>query len=145
VVRDWELGSILTFQSGGPFSPSQNVDSANTGIVGRPDRIGRGALDQRTLERDFDFSAFAVPGLYRYGTAGRNILYRRGFRNWDLVTLRNFRFTERVNLQFRAEFFNITNTPAFGGPVANIQASNVGRITSAGEPRDIQLGLKLSF
>ncbi len=58
-----------------------------------------------------------------------------------LVNLHNLRFTPVL----RGEFFNITNTPAFGGPVSNIQASNVGRITSAGEPRDIQLGLKLSF
>jgi len=145
VIQDWELGSIVTLQGGGPFSPSMNLDSANTGIVGRPDRIGSGSVAERTLERDFDPSAFKLPDSFRYGNAGRNILYRRGSNNWDIVTLRNFRFTERTNLQFRAEFFNLTNTPAFGGPVSNIQTSNVGRITSAGEPRDIQLGLKLTF
>lgn len=145
VVRDWELGSILTLQSGGPFSPGLSSDTANTGIVLRPDRVGRGQVANRTLDMDFDASAFRVPAQYMYGNAGRNILYRRGSRNWDFVVLRNFRFTERMNLQFRGEFFNITNTPSFGGPVSNIQASNVGKITSAGEPRDIQLGLKLSF
>ncbi len=50
-----------------------------------------------------------------------------------------------MGVQFRAEFFNFTNTPAFGGPVSNIQVANVGRIMSAGEPRDIQFGLKVSF
>lgn len=145
LVQDWELGSIVTFQSGLPFSPGMSTDTANTGLIGRPDRIGRGTVENRTLERDFDPSAFRIPAQFTYGNASRNMLYRRGARNWDFIAMRNFRFTERANLQFRAEFFNFTNTPAFGAPVANIQANNVGRITSAGEPRDIQLGLKLSF
>ncbi|HWQ55251.1 MAG TPA: TonB-dependent receptor [Bryobacteraceae bacterium] len=145
VVKDWEIGSIITLQSGLPYSPSMNTDTANTGIVGRPDRIGRGTLDNPTLERDFDTAAFKVPALYTYGNASRNMLYRRGTRNWDMVAMRNFRFTERWNLQFRGEFFNFTNTPSFGAPVSNIQAGNVGRITSAGDPRSVQLGLKLSF
>jgi hypothetical protein len=50
---------------------------------------------------------------------------------------------ERARLQFRGEFLNFTNTPAFGSPVANIQAGNAGQILSAGEPRSIQLALKL--
>jgi hypothetical protein len=145
VVKDWELGSIVTFQTGLPYSPGLSTDTANTGIIGRPERIGEGTLADRTLERDFDVAAFRVPALYTYGSASRNMLYRRGTRNWDLVAMRNFRFTERWNLQFRGEFFNFTNTPAFGAPVSNIQAGNAGRITSAGEPRSIQLGLKLSF
>ena len=109
----------------------------------RPDRIGRGTIDERTLLRDFDFSAFRVPAAFTYGQ--RPILRGRGTRNWDFVALRNFRFHEQVNLQFCAEFFNFTNTPAFGNPVANIQSATVGRILSAGEPRDVQLALKLSF
>ena len=145
LLRDWEIGSILTFQTGGPFSPGLNADTANTGIVLRPDRLGLGKASPRTLERDFDPSAFRIPAQFTYGNAGRNILNRRGFRNWDFVLLRDFDFHERAHLQFRAEFFNFTNTPSFGGPVSNIQAANVGRITSAGEPRDIQFGLKLSF
>jgi hypothetical protein len=59
--------------------------------------------------------------------------------------VRNFRMRERFNLQFRAEFFNFTNTPAFGNPVTNIQSGTVGRILSAGEPRDVQMALKLMF
>jgi hypothetical protein len=84
-----------------------------------------------------------VPQAFTFGNSGRNILYRRGFKNWDFITVRNFPIREQLRLQFRAEFFNFTNTPAFGGPVTNIQAANVGQILSAGEPRDIQLGLKL--
>jgi hypothetical protein len=145
VLRGWELGSIVTFQSGLPFTPSISTDSANTGTSLRPDRTGSGALADRTLDRDFDSGAFRPPNQFTYGNSGRNILYARGRKNWDFIAMRNFRVRERMGVQFRAEFFNFTNTPAFGGPVSNIQVANVGRIMSAGEPRDIQLALKLSF
>ena len=145
LVRDWEAGSIFTVQSGLPFTPSIATDPANTGTSLRPDRIAAGTVESRTLLRDFDFTAFRVPAAYTYGNSGRNILYGRGFKNWDFIVLRNFRLREKARLQFRAEFFNFTNTPAFGGPVTNIQSQTVGKILAAGEPRDVQLALKLSF
>lgn len=143
LLKNWEIGSIFTVQSGFPFTPTIATDVANTGTSLRPDRIGRGSVEDRTLQRDFDPTAFRVPQPFTFGNSGRNILYRRGFKNWDFITVRNFPIGENVRLQFRAEFFNFTNTPAFGAPVANIQADNAGQILSAGEPRDIQLALKL--
>lgn len=145
LVKHWEIGSIVTMQSGLPFTPSISTDPANTGTSLRPDRIGNGAISDRTLQRYFDYTAFRLPAPYTYGNSGRNILYGPGFKNWDLIAMRNIRFSERTNLQFRAEFFNLTNTPAFGNPTGNIQSSNVGKILSAGEPRDVQFGLKFSF
>ncbi len=143
VVKNWELGSIVTLQSGLPFTPSIATDPANTGTSLRPDRLGVGKADARTLLRDFDPTAFRVPQPFTFGNSGRNILYRRGFRNWDFIMVRNFPVSESVRFQFRGEFFNFTNTPAFGGPVTNIQAANAGQVLSAGEPRSIQLALKL--
>lgn len=145
VVRGWEIGSIVTVQSGLPFSPSIGTDPANTGTSLRPDRLGSGQLSDRTLFRDFDVSAFKVPAPFTFGNSGRNILYGRGFRNWDFIVVRNFTLREPLRLQFRSEFFNLTNTPAFSTPVSNIEAATAGRILSAGEPRDIQFALKLSF
>ncbi len=142
-VQNWEIGSIVTLQTGLPFSPGISTDPANTGTSLRPDRIGRGTVETRTLLRDFDPAAFRVPQPFTFGNSGRNILYRRGFKNWDFIAARNFPIREQFRLQFRAEFFNFTNTPAFGGPVSNIQAGNAGQILSAGEPRDIQMALKL--
>ena len=142
-IKNWEIGSIVTLQTGLPFSATIATDVANTGTSLRPDRIGRGTVDTRTLQRDFDPTAFRVPQAFTFGNSGRNILYRRGFKNWDFITARNFPIREQIRLQFRAEFFNFTNTAAFGAPVGNIQAGNVGQILSAGEPRDIQLALKL--
>jgi hypothetical protein len=143
IVKNWELGSIVTVQSGLPFTPSIATDPANTGTSRRPDRLASGTVSDRTLLRDFDVSAFRVPQPFTYGNSGRNILYGRGFRNWDFIVVRNFPMHERARLQFRGEFFNFTNTPAFGNPVGNIQAANAGQILSAGEPRSIQLALKL--
>jgi hypothetical protein len=144
-VKNWELGSIVTFQTGLPFSPSIATDPANTGTSLRPDRLAAGTVGQRTLARDFDPTAFRVPLAFTFGNSGRNALYRRGFKNWDFIVVRNFPVKERLRLQFRGEFFNFTNTPAFGGPVANIQAANAGQILSAGDPRSVQLALKLIF
>lgn len=145
LARDWELGSIITVQSGLPFTPSIATDPANTGTSLRPNRIGQGTVPERSLKRDFDPGAFQVPSLYTFGNSGRNILYGRGFKNWDFIVARTFHITEPLRLQFRGEFFNLTNTPAFGLPVANIQSATAGQILSAGEPRDVQLALKLMF
>lgn len=147
LVRGWELGGILTMQSGLPFTPTISTDPANTATpFRRPDRLGKGTVQEHTLTRDFDPAAFRVPAQYTYGNSGRNILYRRGFRTLDLAVLRNFKLRERVNLQFRAEFFNFTNTPVFSTPSSNIQSGSVGMIlTTAADPRDIQFALRLSF
>jgi hypothetical protein len=145
MAKNWEVGSIFTIQAGLPFTPSIATDPANTGTSLRPDRVAPGTIAQRTLLLDFDPTAFRVPAPFTYGNSGRNILYGRGFTNWDFIAVRNFRMRERFNLQFRAEFFNFTNTPAFANPVTNIQSTTVGRILSAGEPRDVQMALKLMF
>ncbi len=148
VVRDWEIGAILTMQSGTPFTPVISADSANVGATARrPDRISSGALEDRSLLRYYDVSAFRVPASFNYGNSGRNILYGPGFNNLDYMVMRNFRFSphwrENINLQFRAEFFNFSNTPRFGNPVTNIQTGTAGRILSASPAREIQFSLKL--
>ncbi len=147
LIRDWEVGGILTIQTGLPFTPAMSARPANTGTDIRPDRIASGRLTgtQRTLDRDFDITAFQVPAAYTYGNSARNVLSSRGFTNLDLVVMRYFPISERTRVQFRSEFFNATNTPAFGNPVANIQAGTAGRILSAGPGREIQFGLKLIF
>ena len=65
-----------------------------------------------------------------------------GLRNLDLALVKQTNLTERLTLEFRAEAFNFTNTPAFGQPGTTLNGAGVGQITSAGEPRRIQFGLK---
>ena len=96
----------------------------------------------QSIDHWFDTSAFVVQPQYTYGNSGRNILFGPGLWNLDLSLHKVFTITERMRLQFRAESFNFTNTPAFGQPAATINALGAGAITSAGDPRRIQFGLK---
>ena len=65
--------------------------------------------------------------------------------NFDLSTFKRIPVAERVNIEFRAEFFNVLNHANFLNPVANLSNPNFGRILSAGDPRVIQFALKFIF
>jgi len=151
----WQLNTIGTFQSGLPFTPTMQTNNLNTGTGSQfPNRIASGALpsDERTIDRWFDASAFVAPGQYIFGNSGRNILYGPGTRQVDLSLFKNFVFNESRRLEFRAEAFNVSNTPQFNNPNASIGFAGVARITTAGSPtvyqrtsRQVQLALKLYF
>jgi hypothetical protein len=111
-------------------------------------------LSNPTINQWFDPAAFVAPGAYKFGSEGRNQLYGPGTKQVDLSVFKNFPFTseQRRRLQFRAEIFNLLNTPQFNNPNAQIGFAGVGQITSAGNPplfqrtsREIQLALKLYF
>jgi hypothetical protein len=122
----------------------------------RADRIGLGQLpkEQQTLTRWFDTSAFQAPGFRQFGNGGRNILSGPGTRQLDASLFKEFYFNEdrARRVEFRAEFFNFTNTPQFNNPAATFGSPGFGQITSAGSPqslqrtpRQIQFGLKVYF
>jgi hypothetical protein len=90
---------------------------------------------QQTIDHWFNTAAFVIQPQYTCGNAG--------MKNLDLSLSKSFTLTERMRLQFRAESFNFTNTPAFGQPGATLNGLGVGQITSASDPRRIQFGLKL--
>ena len=118
----------------------------NTGTGQRPDRIADGKLENPTVDRWFDTSAFVSPAQFTYGNAGRNILYGPGRVNFDFSLFKEFRIKEGMRLQFRTEVFNLLNTAQFDLPNAGIGAANAGTITSiVGTPRQIQLGAKVVF
>lgn len=134
-------GDVQGFASQDPHN--NNAEKGPSDYDVKHHYVARGTVESRTLARDFDPSAFRVPQQFTFGNSGRNILHRSGFRNRDFIVARNFPIKEALRLQFRGEFSNFTNTPAFGAPVANIQAGNAGQVLSAGDPRSIQLALKL--
>ncbi len=154
VVGGWQINGILTLYDGFPM----RVVSPNTlnCCTSYPDRIGDGRLprSEQTLRRFFDVDAFERPGPQMFGNAGRNILFGPGTKTLDFSVFKEFFFSEDQarRLQFRAEFFNFTNTPQFNNPTTNIGNANVGRIRSAAStitlqriPRHIQFALKLYF
>jgi len=81
----------------------------------------------------------------RFGTSGRDIISSPGFWNWDVSLFKNFNFTERTTLQFRAEFFDALNQTRFNPPNLDVSSPFFGQIQSAQAPRIIQLGLRLQF
>ena len=146
VFGGWSIGSIVTMANGRPYNVIVQGNPANTGthgIVNRPNVLGDPYQWDRTIEEDFNVTAFEPNERYKIGNAGRNIMRQRGFFNWDFSALKNFQLHERMRLQFRFEAFHFTNTPRFGQAGNVVGTANFGRITSAGTPRNLQFGLKL--
>lgn len=148
IFGGWQFNTIATFQTGLPFTPSLANPNTNGAGGSRPDRNGSGVLDasQRSLQRWFDPTVFSRPAEIRFGNAGRNILFGPGRVNFDSSLFKDFPIKENISLQFRAEAFNLFNTPQFGFPDATIGAPTAGLISSTvGNPRQLQLALKLIF
>lgn len=154
LLGGWETHGILTLQSGRPFTVAllSEIDNSGTGrsILGfgandRPNLIGNPELSSPGTLQWFNTAAFAFPTPGTFGNAGRNILDGPGFQNFNAAMVKNTRFSERINLQFRAEAFNLFNHPNFNLPDNFLGSPTFGRITSARDPRHIQFGLKLLF
>lgn len=149
VIGGWALSSIITVQSGPVFTPTLGTDPANTGTTMRPNQSGNANWSNRSIHHWFNVAAFSVPAPFTYGNASRNTVTGPPLRDWDLGLSKNFVLSHLASdtqrLEFRGEFFNLTNTPAFGLPQANIQSPVAGQVLSAGSPRVAQLALKLLF
>lgn len=148
-VNDWSLTGILTLQSGVPIAVTQSTNNnAFAGFgVQRPNLIADPTLpaDQRTVGRWFNTSAFATAPQFTVGSASRNPVRGPGFRNLDVALFRRVPLQATRALEFRAEAFNITNTPAFGAPNGTFGSAAFGTITTALDPRVVQLAVKLLF
>ena len=147
LLGGWQTNGIATLQTGLPFTPQLQTSTTNC-CASRPDRVANGALpsDKRSITRWFDTAAFITPPPFTYGSAGRNILYGPGRVNFDMSLFKDFAIREEMKLQFRAEAFNIFNTPQFGQPNASIGNVSAGVISSTvGTPRVMQLGLRMEF
>jgi hypothetical protein len=149
IVGGWQLAGIVTLQTGFPYTPQlgqSDPANVNYAYARRPDVVGSGSLSDRSIDHWFNINDFVVPQAFTIGNAGRNILRGPGLQNWDLSLMKNFNFTERSYLQFRAEFFNLLNHPNFGLPNPNIEDPiHGGQITNANDPRIMQFALKLYF
>ena len=145
----WQTNGVLTLETGMPMHPSQSVQPLAdecSRCNRRPDRIANGNLPDsaRSLQRWFDTSAFVL-ATGHYGTSGRNVLSAPGLASLDFSLFKNFRLSERKNVQLRMEMYNATNTPPFSPPGLAIGTGTFGAITSAGLPREIQFGLRFEF
>jgi hypothetical protein len=175
-LSGWDANMITVWQSGKPFSiinsgsgADQIIDPGNTtgkaqgfgnravpqnsGGNDRPDTIMDPRLGHKTLSEFFNVNAFAPQTLGTIGNTQRNSLFGPDFRHVDLSLFKNFPVTERLNLQFRVESFNISNTPNFF--IANNNSGNqsfgnaaFGTISATDPnyvPRQYQFVLKVQF
>jgi hypothetical protein len=157
-VGGWQLNGILSLYTGLPFTVASATNTLNIAAGSRASYVGtgNGALPsgKRTLQEWFNVAAFSAPALLQFGNVGRNTLVGPGTKQLDLSIFKNFFFRQDSTraVQFRAEMFNLTNTPQFNNPVSTIGAPGAGTITSAGSPgtiqrlsREVQFAVKLFF
>ena len=147
LLGGWQTNGIATLQSGLPFTPQLQTSTTNC-CASRPDRIANGTLSsgQRSITRWFDTTAFITPPPFTYGSAGRDILFGPGRVNFDMSLFKDFPIREQMRVQFRAEAFNIFNTPQFGQPnasIGNVQAPVIS--STVGNPRQLQMALRFQF
>jgi len=83
--------------------------------------------------------ALAQPATGTLGNIGHNAIRQPGFTNYDLSLSRSFVFGESIRLEFRAEAYNITNSPHFGAPIANVNSSDFGLSTATAPGLDARL------
>ncbi len=156
VIGGWQADSIVTLLSGFPFTPQVGSNRSGDGDTRNPDRpslnpsfTGPVILGQAT--EWFNPNAFTLPAFGTYGNLGRGTYSGPGLANVDVSLLKDTRIRERLQLQFRAEFFNALNHTNLGTPNATVFSngaisSSAGIITAtATTSRQIQFGLKLIF
>jgi len=165
LLGGWQFNGILTMRSGFPTDirstriPAGNQTYATLNV---PDRVTGVSmyLPDRSVDGYFNPAAFVDPPQIRnvkgtlitqFGNSARRVARGPGSRNLDFSLFKNFRPMERLNMQFRAEAFNLTNTPTFTLPSASAPALTIGNpgfgklASSSATGRQIQFGLKLSF
>ncbi len=158
----WQVNGILMLRSGfptdmnvAPLPPVNALRNRPDVVLGQPTRVSNPGFDQF-----FNPKAFAVPPkvpdyrgvpIQTYGNAGRNIVRGPSSRNLDFSLFKSFRTSEATSLQFRAEAFNLSNTPTFNLPNARnapltVGNADFGKLTGSGSVgRQLQFGLKLVF
>ncbi len=147
VAGGWQVNGIMALVSGSPFTVSSSATALNSpGNAQTANQVQPTVAIYGGLTPYFDTTAFAAPtGAGVFGNAGRNILRGPGYFNLDASVFRNFRITERVKGQFRAEAFGSTNTPHFGNPAATVTSGGFGNITSSSGQRQLRFAMKLTY
>jgi hypothetical protein len=165
----WELSGIVTLEDGSSFGAYQvqdpfgcvtdtaaangcapgtypgglGINGPNYDILARPDQVSPVHLSKTRLNW-FNADAFSVAQGH-FGTEGAGNILGPGLEKFDVGLMKNFQFTERVNLQMRAESFNVFNHTSFNGIDNGLSDGTFGQATSAHEPRLMQFSSKLYF
>jgi hypothetical protein len=156
LMRGWQINTITALQTGFPFTPVIGTNQSGDGNTRNPDRPSlnpafTGPVILGTQGEWFNPKAFILPQAGTWGNLGRGVYTGPGLEEVDVSLFKNTAISERANLQFRAEFFNVMNHVNLGTPNATVFSgsaynASAGLITTlATTPRQIQFGLKLAF
>jgi len=148
LLGGWDVNAIAYLQSGMPVTVTMATnDYAFAGVATRrPDIVSTPALSPgaRTPGQFFNAGAFATPSGV-VGTASRNPVRGPAYRDLDLAAIKHTALSEHYDLEFRAEIFNLTNTPAFAQPNGSFGTTAFGSISgTTTDPRVVQFALRLS-
>jgi len=148
IVGGWAVNGVMANYTGTPFTigSSNNLSAASNTQTAT--QIGPLVYTKGvgTTGKWFDTTAFTAPASNTFGTTGRNSVRGPGIWNTDLMINRKFQITERINTDFRAEFYNFPNTSHFSNPSATVTStSNFGMITGASGERQVRFGLRVGF
>ena len=157
LINGWQLNGITSMRSGHPVTPTTNRDPFGIGVPTARANLVPG-VDIRPVNYDiatnqFNIAAFAPPPNGQWGNAGRNILIGPAAFNWNVSLFKKFQISERHRVEFRAETFNLFNTPQFNPPSSAVTSpatfgkslSTISASGGFGSYRQIQLGLKYNF
>jgi len=147
-ISGWQIAGLVRVQAGDavPVTQATNNNSSLGFAVQRPNLIANpNQFDGRTVAKYFNTADFTAAPQFAIGTASRNPVRGPGLQNADVMIGKTFRITERFSLEFRAEAFNVSNTPPLNDPNGIFGSAAFGSITSAGNPRDFEFVLKVHF
>jgi len=147
-ISGWEIAGLVRVQAGDavPISQATNFNSALGYALQRPNRISDpNAFTNRSASEWFNVAAFTTAPMFTIGNSSRNPIRGPGLQNADVMIGKTFRVAERVNFEFRAEAFNVSNTPPLNDPNASFGSAAFGTITTAGNPRDFEFAGKIRF
>jgi hypothetical protein len=152
VIGGWQWTGVMQYQTGRPFTVNSGTDNSLDGIGNDRAKLTGVSVappDGSAQTVWFNPAAFAVNDLRTFGNVGRGAYYGPSLQTWDMGLFKNFRINTDMNVQFRAEFFNVFNQVNFDLPNVNRSGGNFGVITrtdpSFGDPRILQFGLKFVF
>lgn len=154
-INGWSLSFITNWQSGFPFTVFSDDDNSFSAIGADRANITVANISQTKLPSGrghaaevnqwFNTADFVPNPIGTYGNIGKNSLRGPGLFQTDMALLKSGKIAGPVNYQFRAEFYNVFNNVNFGNPDAGLLDSSFGAISSAGDPRILQMALKVSF
>ncbi len=146
LLGGWEISGATQLATGVPLTITMSANTSNSfGNVQRRPNVSGEVEGAKTVDQWFNTAAFSAPAANTFGNSPRGVVRGPWRHMTDLGVFKNFSVNDRVRLQFRLEAFNVFNETIFTGVGTVLGTPSFGRLTSAGDPRMIQMGLKLTF